>query len=133
MAATPAGTPSSAIYLRNLGEALQQSHALTGRADQLAEAERSYARAAKDTAGAAYHRIVAYCEASALAERRADGAADALALAEAAVGLLPQLDLGSCGSPTASTAWGGCTCCLGKWPPPRSRRGGPTGPSSFWS
>ena len=96
VAATGSGHPDRATYLINMGNALQVSHdqgsGISPPADTglLTEAADSYAEAAEDTAAPALARIYAYRQMSRLAIRRNAGE-DALASAEAAVKLLPQV------------------------------------------
>lgn len=96
MAATLEGDPQMATCLVNLGNALQIEHdAIAGRggapdAGMLTEAASYYAKAAGNTGVRVLDRIYAYRQVARLAVRRSAGA-DALAAAEAAAGLLPQV------------------------------------------
>jgi tetratricopeptide (TPR) repeat protein len=98
--ATGADHPDRATYLVNLANALQvrhdrvPGHGRPPEAGLLTEAASCYAEAAGNTGAPALARIYAYRQVSRLAVRRGAGD-DALAAAEAAVALLPQVTPGT--------------------------------------
>jgi hypothetical protein len=100
VAATGVDHPDRTTYLVNLANALQvrhdraPGHAPPPEAGLLTEAASCYAEAAGNTGAPALARIYAYRQVSRLAVRRGAGE-DALAAAEAAVALLPQVTPGT--------------------------------------
>jgi len=94
-ASWPAGHPHRATGLMNLGRSLMAESAVSGSEVGLDEAERCLAEVGGDRSAPGVIRLWSWSRASLLASRREGGAGDALAAAEAAATLLPQLAPGA--------------------------------------
>ena len=90
VAATPAGQPDRAMYLDNLGTALQALAEHTGRTTLLDQAGRCFAQAAADTDAPAAVRISGYQSMARLPGQAGLSPRQALAAMETAAALLPQ-------------------------------------------
>jgi CHAT domain-containing protein len=88
---TPGDHPDRSAFLNNLGNSLRGLSDRTGDAGLLAEAMRCYAQAADNAAAPILARVDAFRHIAALAARDVAGSEKALAAAEAAVALLPEL------------------------------------------
>ncbi|MEU0693651.1 CHAT domain-containing protein [Streptomyces niveus] len=95
VAITPPGLPSYAAVLNSHAGALHMLATHTEDTALLAEILSSSRSAAQDTSAAVWTRVAAYRSIAALADPADSGAQEALAAAEAAVALLPQIGLGT--------------------------------------
>ncbi|MFF2186002.1 CHAT domain-containing protein [Streptomyces sp. NPDC058155] len=95
VAITPAGLPSYAAVLNAHAGALHTLATNTGDTTLLAEILSSSRSAAQDPSAPVWTRVASYRSIAALADPADSGAQEALAAAEAAVALLPQIGLGT--------------------------------------